>query len=121
MIDDRSARPGALAVSRRAVLTGSAAALDDAAAPAWAAKPSPVGGQFDVTFLFTNDIHACRVARGLNPNRLEEGKTDHALRRHVDGINRVHQQRWPEDIAGAPTGLHGAGGPIALPRPGDQW
>ena len=47
---------------------------------------------------------------------MEEGKTDHALRRHVAGINRVHHHRWPKDIDGAPTGLHGAGEPIALPR-----
>jgi cytolysin (calcineurin-like family phosphatase) len=115
MIDIRFARPRATMISRRAVLSGFAAALAGAALPAWAARPSSVSGRFDVTFLFTNDVHACRVAHGLNPNCLEEGKTDQALRRHVAGINRVHQHRWPKDIAGAPTGLHGAGEPIAVP------
>jgi cytolysin (calcineurin-like family phosphatase) len=108
--DPRTGR-GGVAISRRTLVTGFAAAL--AAAPA--TRAGVAAGRFDVTFLFTNDIHACRVAHGLNPNCLEEGKTDHALRRHVAGINRAHQHRWPKDIAGAPTGLHGAGEPIAQP------
>src|SRR5690606_8617485 len=115
MIDDRFAPPGAMAGSRRAVLRGLAAALAGAAGPAWATTVS-VGDPFDVTFLFTNDIHACRVQHGLNPNCFDEGKTDRALRRHVAGINRVHQHRWPKDIAGTPTGLRGAGERIAVPR-----
>ena len=115
MIDDRFAPPGAMAASRRSVLRGLAAALAGATTPAWA-KTVSVGDPFDVTFLFTNDIHACRVQHGLNPNCFEEGKTDRALRRHVAGINRVHQHRWPKDIAGTPTGLRGAGERIAVPR-----
>ena len=103
---------GGVAVSRRTLVTGFAAAL--AAAPA--TRAGVAAGRFDVTFLFTNDIHACRMAHGLSPHCKDEGKTDHALRRHVAGINRVHHHRWPKAINGAPTGLHGAGEPIAQPR-----
>ena len=111
MFHDRRTGRGGVAVSRRTLVTGFAAAL--AAAPA--TRAGVAAGRFDVTFLFTNDIHACRMAHGLSPHCKDEGKTDHALRRHVAGMNRVHHHRWPKAINGAPTGLHGAGEPIAQP------
>ena len=100
-------------VSRRVVLAGLLAT--GVAPPAAASKSAVVGNQFDVTFLFTSDIHACRMAHGLSPHCKDEGKTDHALRRHVAGMNRVHHHRWPKAINGAPTGLHGAGEAITQP------
>src|SRR5690606_5405549 len=105
---------GGPAVSRRSVLRGLAAA--GAAVPLWAAKPSLGGARFDVTFVFTSDVHACRLANGPNPACVARGKTQRALERHVAGINRVHLHRWPDVIGNAPTGLHGAGQPIAQPH-----
>jgi cytolysin (calcineurin-like family phosphatase) len=111
MFDDRRNGRGGVAVSRRTLVTGFAAAL--ATAPATRAPGA--AGRFDVTFLFTSDVHACRMAHGLSPHCKDEGKTDHALRRHVAGMNRVHHHRWPKAIHGAPTGLHGAGEPMTQP------
>jgi cytolysin (calcineurin-like family phosphatase) len=68
------------------------------------------------TFIFTNDVHACRMANGLAPNCAEEGKTDANLLRHVSAINRVPQLSWPKEIAGKPTVLVGAGTRIGVPR-----
>jgi cytolysin (calcineurin-like family phosphatase) len=112
MIHGRCSCSGSAAVPRRAVITGFLAAL--AVAPATRVSVA-ADGRFDVTFLFTADIHACRMPHGLSPHCKEEGKTEHALRRHVAGINRVHHYRWPHAINGSPTGLHGTGEPIALP------
>ena len=42
-----------------------------------------------MTFVFTNDIHACRMGTGLSPNCEQEGKTDANLLRHIAGINAV--------------------------------
>ena len=97
-----------MAVSRRTLVTGFAAALAGARGDEGSVSAA---GRFDVTFLFTNDIHACRMAHGLSPHCMEEGKTDHALRRHVAGINRVHHHRWPRHQR-RPTGLHGAASPL---------
>jgi cytolysin (calcineurin-like family phosphatase) len=69
----------------------------------------------DATFVFTNDIHTCRMGNGLSPNCQQEGKTDANLLRHIAGINNVTSYRWPREIGGAPTGLGGAGTPIAPP------
>ena len=68
-----------------------------------------------MTFVFTNDIHTCRMGDGLSPNCAEEGKTDANLLRHIAGINNVAAHRWPTEIGGAPTGLAGAGTAIATP------
>lgn len=98
----RSRLPAAVATSLLlGWLAGPAAAQD---APA-----------LDVTFVFTNDIHACRMGEGLSPNCEEEGKTDAALLRHVAAINALPGHPWPRDIARAPTRLAGAGSPIAPP------
>jgi cytolysin (calcineurin-like family phosphatase) len=70
----------------------------------------------DATFVFTNDIHTCRMGEGLSPNCEQEGKTDAALLRHIAGINGVTGQPWPRSVDGAPSGLAGAGTPIAPPR-----
>lgn len=113
MMRDRFAHSRAAPISRRAVLAGLAGS--GATAPMWTARPSFAGGRFDVTFVFTSDVHACRLADGLNPHCVEQGKTPDALRHHVAGINRVHDHRWPDAIDGSPTGLNGAGQPIALP------
>ena len=113
MIRDRFAHARSAPVSRRAVIAGFLAA--GAAAPARAARPDFVDDRFDVAFLFTADVHACRLADGPSSLCEEQGKTHHALQRHVAGINRVHHHRWPHAIDGSPTGLNGAGEPIALP------
>ncbi len=70
----------------------------------------------DATFLFSCDVHACLVsADGLSPNCADEGKTDAALLRHVAALNGVGGRLWPAEIDGRPTGLAGAGKPIATP------
>lgn len=68
------------------------------------------------TFVFTNDIHACRMANGLAPNCAEEGKTDENLLRHVAAINRVPELSWPTTISGKPTPVVGAGRKIGIPK-----
>lgn len=69
----------------------------------------------DATFIFTNDIHACRKETGLSLNCAAEGKTDANLLRHVDAINRITESVWPADIEGMPTGLERAGQKIETP------
>lgn len=68
------------------------------------------------TFIFTNDIHACRMANGLSPNCADEGKTDRNLLKHINAINHVPNLVWPREIAGKPSGLIGAGTRIGKPR-----
>ncbi|MCJ7993345.1 metallophosphoesterase [Rhizobium cremeum] len=70
----------------------------------------------DITFLVTNDVHACRIGEGLSPGCAEEGKTDENLLRHIRALNAVHRLRWPTEINGKPTTLAGAGTRIATPR-----
>ena len=114
MIRDPRPRVTPVPVSRRAALAGLLAAA--AAARAGPARPQVDADRFDVTFVFTADVHACRLADGPNPVCVEQGKTQRALQRHVAAINRVPHHRWPDAIDGSPTGLHGAGEPIAFPR-----
>ena len=71
--------------------------------------------KIDATFLFAADIHACRMASGLSPNCLQEGKTDENLRRHIAALNAIEERKWPLQIGGAPTGLASAGQRIARP------
>lgn len=78
------------------------------------ALPSP-GAADDVTFVFTNDIHACRMETGLSPNCAAEGKTDASLLRHVAAINAIEKAVWPSGIGGVPTGFGRAGQPIGAP------
>jgi cytolysin (calcineurin-like family phosphatase) len=68
------------------------------------------------TFIFTNDIHACRMANGLAPNCEAEGKTDANLLWHVRAINKVPELTWPKEISGKPSALVGAGRRIGIPR-----
>jgi cytolysin (calcineurin-like family phosphatase) len=75
-------------------------------------QPAPL----DVTFVFTNDIHTCNMQSGLSPGCEQEGKTDANLLRHIAAINGVPEYVWPRAIGGAPSGLRGAGQPIAVPR-----
>jgi cytolysin (calcineurin-like family phosphatase) len=77
----------------------------------WAAPESD-----STTFIFTNDVHACRMANGLAPNCAEEGKTDENLLRHIRAINRVPHLSWPKEISGKATGLVSAGRKISTPR-----
>ncbi|MDG4883083.1 metallophosphoesterase [Mesorhizobium sp. WSM4884] len=69
----------------------------------------------DSTFLFIADIHACRMARKLNPHCEQEGKTDAALLRNVAALNAIEDKEWPVEISGAATGLHSAGRRIGTP------
>ncbi|MBZ9763286.1 metallophosphoesterase [Mesorhizobium sp. CA8] len=69
----------------------------------------------DATFLFIADIHACRMASGLSPNCLQEGKTDAALLRNVAALNAIADKKWPAEINGVSTGLHSAGTRIGRP------
>lgn len=69
----------------------------------------------DATFLFIADIHACRMASGLSPNCLQEGKTDAALLRSVAALNGIADKAWPAEIGGVATGLRSAGSRIGTP------
>lgn len=69
----------------------------------------------DATFLFIADIHACRMASGLSPNCLQEGKTDAALLRNVAALNGIADKQWPAAIGGVATGLRSAGSRIGTP------
>lgn len=69
----------------------------------------------DATFLFSNDIHTCRMGDGLSPNCQEEGKTDANLLRHIAALNGISEQRWPADIDGVASGLAGAGQKVDTP------
>lgn len=69
----------------------------------------------DATFVFTNDVHACRMETGLSPNCANEGKTDASLLRHIGAINAVEKTTWPTEIDGVPTGLRHAGRTIGTP------
>lgn len=86
-----------------------------AGAGALAAAGRGEAAGLDVTFIFTNDVHACRMGDGLSPNCAEEGKTDANLLRHIAGINGAPGREWPREIAGGPSGLASAGTPIAPP------
>jgi cytolysin (calcineurin-like family phosphatase) len=70
-----------LRLSRRSVLTGMAGLALVGRRPACAFPAT------DVTFLFINDVHACRTRDGLSPNCEEEGKTDENLLRHIRALN----------------------------------
>ncbi|WP_379070378.1 metallophosphoesterase [Mesorhizobium sp. UC74_2] len=103
-------------ISRRALLAGIGAAGANLIAP------GPVRGQstagvlpVDATFLFIADIHACRMASGLSPNCLQEGKTDAALLRHIAALNGIGDKLWPVEINGVASALHSAGGQIGTP------
>ncbi|MBA1143241.1 metallophosphoesterase [Mesorhizobium neociceri] len=69
----------------------------------------------DATFLFIADVHACRMASGLSPNCLQEGKTDAALLRNVAALNGLADRQWPAEIDGVATGLRSAGSRIGAP------
>nr|WP_245444899.1 metallophosphoesterase [Mesorhizobium soli] len=71
--------------------------------------------KIDATFVFTNDVHACRMASGLSPNCEQEGKTDANLLRHIAALNRLPGRKWPAKVGGKPSGLAGTGRKIATP------
>ena len=99
-----------LHISRRSVLAGMAGFAMLGGRPARALPAT------DVTFLFINDVHACRTRDGLSPNCREEGKTDENLLRHIRAINRIEEAIWPAEIDGAATSLRSAGEKVATPR-----
>ena len=98
----------AAATSRRLPPAAAALLLLGWLAGPAAAQDAPA---LDVTFVFTNDIHACRMGEGLSPNCQQEGKTDAALLRHIAGINALPGQAGRARSAARPTGLAGAGTP----------
>jgi cytolysin (calcineurin-like family phosphatase) len=55
------------------------------------------------------------MASGFGPKCQQEGKTDDNLTRHIAALNRIAEYMWPTEIEGVPTGLSGAGMPIATP------
>ena len=69
----------------------------------------------DVTFVFSTDVHACRMAEGLSPDCKQEGKTDAALLRHIRALNALPTCVWPASIAGKPSGLSSAGQLVGEP------
>jgi cytolysin (calcineurin-like family phosphatase) len=99
-----------LRLSRRSVLAGMAGVV------VLGGRPLRAQPATDVTFLFINDVHACRTRDGLSPNCQEEGKTDENLLRHIRAINRIEEAAWPADIGGMATGLRSAGEKVATPR-----
>ncbi|RWD24640.1 MAG: metallophosphoesterase [Mesorhizobium sp.] len=106
----------ARSISRRAFLAqmaslASAAAFAHPAFGQTGKRIQPV----DATFLFIADIHACRMASGLSPNCLQEGKTDAALLRSVAALNGIADKAWPAEIGGVATGLRSAGSRIGTP------
>ncbi len=98
-------------ITRRVALSTLAGGASLAAAPRCWSQAASSDAVLDVTFVFTNDIHACRMGEGLSPNCAEEGKTDANLLRHIAGINNVSAHDWPREIGGAVTGLASAGAP----------
>ena len=102
-------------VSRRGVLAGMGAASVVLAAEEPARSQAGRFPATDATFLFSNDIHACRTAKGLSPGCAAQGKTDANLIRHIAALNRISEARWPAEIGGFPTGLASAGAVIARP------
>lgn len=80
-----------------------------------AASADTTRAAIDATFIFTNDIHACRMQSGLSPNCEQEGKTDANLLRHVNALNKLGGKVWPAMIDGVATGLASAGMPIGKP------
>ncbi len=74
-----------------------------------------VADDLEATFIFTNDIHACRMETGLSPNCAAEGKTDASLRRHIAAINAIENAVWPAEIDGVATGFGRSGRPIGTP------
>lgn len=97
--------------TRRKVLAGLAAAGAGAALPG----RSRAQAEPNITFLFVADVHACRMASGLSPNCLQEGKTDDNLLRHVAALNGLPDASWPAEIGGHPTGLSAAGERVGIP------
>jgi cytolysin (calcineurin-like family phosphatase) len=70
----------------------------------------------DVTFVFSTDVHACRMAEGLSPDCREEGKTDDALLRHIAAVNGLSGLAWPQTVSGRPSGLASRGRMIGVPQ-----
>jgi cytolysin (calcineurin-like family phosphatase) len=109
-------RPSPAAISRRLFISrlgglAAACALPRVAFGQTGRRIQPI----DATFFFIADIHACRMASGLGPNCLQEGKTDAALLRNVAALNAIADKKWPAEIDGVSTGLHSAGTRIGTP------
>ncbi|WP_144378266.1 metallophosphoesterase [Mesorhizobium amorphae] len=103
-------------ISRRALLAGIGAAGANMIAPGLVQGRAAAGvPPVDATFLFIADIHACRMASGLSPNCLQEGKTDAALLRHIAALNGIGDKSWPAEINGVGSALRSAGSRIGTP------
>ncbi|RUM97774.1 metallophosphoesterase [Pseudaminobacter arsenicus] len=107
-------RANRLSLTRREAMTG---LLGFGAACMFAPAPHQMAmaAEIDATFIFTNDVHACLMYRGLSPNCQQEGKTDANLRRHIAALNLIAERYWPVEINGVATGLASAGERIATP------
>ncbi|MFC3322484.1 metallophosphoesterase [Mesorhizobium cantuariense] len=110
--------------SRRSLLVQAAgfAAAGALSRPAFSQTGQRVQS-IDATFLFIADVHACRMASGLSPNCLQEGKTDAALLRDVAALNGLGDKDWPAAINGVATGLRSTGRigtPLGLVVGGDM-
>ncbi|MFI0843455.1 metallophosphoesterase [Mesorhizobium sp. IMUNJ 23232] len=103
-------------LSRRWLIGGALASLGVMTARGAFAQASAGVGKTDVTFLFSNDIHACRMGEGLSPNCAQEGKTDANLLKHIAALNGLEHGRWPQVVNGVASGLASAGGRIGKPR-----
>jgi len=99
-------------LTRRGLLAGLAAGCVARVLPASAQEAASAT---DVTFLFTNDVHACRMETGLSPSCQQEGKTDENLLRHIAALNALAAEQWPATIGGVATGLRSAGRIIGQP------
>lgn len=103
-------------ISRRQLIIRTLGAGLSLCTPASVRAASSKKKENDVTFLFINDVHACRMGNTLSPHCEAEGKTDANLLRHVTALNNIRDHRWPETIDGKSSGLACAGEPIATPE-----
>jgi cytolysin (calcineurin-like family phosphatase) len=109
-------RSSSCPISRRSFLTQAAGLVAACTLPRAASAQTGRRIQpIDATFLFIADIHACRMAGGVSPDCLKEGKTDAALLRNVAALNGISDNEWPAEINGLSTGLHSAGRRIGTP------
>ena len=103
-------------ISRRQLLIGTVGVGLSLYGPAIVRAATARKRPNDVTFLFINDVHACRMGNTLSPQCTAAGKTDANLIRNIAALNNITRHKWPETIDGKSTGLASAGDPIATPE-----
>ena len=126
-------------LDRRRLLLGLAGAACGQMLP-FRGTSAAAGGATDATFLFTNDIHACRMASGLSPTARRKARPTPTCSVTLRRSTGSPRQRWPAEIGGVadrarqrrqpiaqPLGLvvggdmtDDGGGQIALPSEGTQ-